>query len=186
MNGAQISAFFNKNKPLVLGTAAVGVTGLALLQRGKSTGGPGAPVAATVPGIPAAAVVPASAGGTYDSGSVDVYNALQPTLEAILQQGNRQTDASSGITAPPAAIASTLFSPTFSGNYVRFADGLVAEVQSDGSLYGMTAAEHKRAFASNGGDYKGLVNELETPRTGPVYSTVANLRNAAAADTRAS
>lgn len=125
----------------------------------------GATVGTTIAGtIPAAAVVPAGSTGSggYDSSSYDTYNALQPELAQILQaqQALATAGAGSGITAAPApvsspilntpapapaaakkSIAQTLFAPRGTGNYVKYGDGTLGEVEQDGSIYGIAYGE---------------------------------------------
>lgn len=179
MNPAQLSAFFAAHKTAVLGTAAAAVAGLALVQRKKAGGPAGATAGATVPGtIPAAAVIPAggTVGGGYDSSSYDLYNALQPEISQILQQQqNQQTGGTTGggVTAAPAPIASTLLNPSYSGNYVRFADGQIDEVENDGSLLWLNPSEAKKAF--KGGSWVGKVNQLTVKPPAAVYNTGRNL-----------
>jgi len=180
VNPAQLSAYFAAHKTAVLGTAAAAVAGLALIQRKKTAGAAGATTAgATVPGtIPAAAVVPAGGtiGGGYDSSSFDLYNAFQPEIDQILQlQQAQQTGgtAGGGINAAPAPVASTLLSPSYDGNYVRFADGQVDEVEGDGSLLWLNPSEAKKAFG--GGSWAGKVNQLTVKAPSSVYNTGKNL-----------
>lgn len=187
MNGAGLQALFAEHKTAVLGAAAAAVAGLALLQRKKAAaaGGAGATtVGATVPGtLPAAAVIPAggSIGGGYDSSSYDLYNALQPEISQILQQQQAQQTGGTtggGVTAAPAPIASTLFAPTYNGNYVHFTSGETAEVESDGSLYNLTQQEGAHALGKAG--WRGA-NQLDVaqPKTN-VFSASANLLRQAA------
>ena len=181
MNTAAIAAFFQNNKPAVLGTAAAGVAGLALLQRRKAGGdaGPGAPSA----GLPAAAVIPASGsiGGQYDSTALDLMNALSPQLEQIMQQTGR-----SGIDQVPGKVASSLFSPTFSGNYVRalnnggVAGSRMFEVQSDGSLLHLTQKQwddaiKKAGFAPNSKQAADLFTDLDAGWRGSWFDTSGNI-----------
>jgi len=171
VNPAQLSAYFAAHKTAVLGSAAAAVAGLALYQRRKGTSGAGGATTAgaTVPGtIPAAAVEPQSL-GAYDSTSFDLYNALQPEIEQILQTGT-----SSGGAAAPSPVASSLLSPSYDGNYVRFADGQIDEVESDGSLLWLNPSEGKKAFGPTG-NWKGKVNQLTVKAPANVYNTGKNL-----------
>lgn len=85
------AALFAAHKTAILGTAAAGVVGLALLNKRKAAaGGRSATPGATIPGtIPAAAVT--ASGGAYDSTSYDLYNALQPELEQLRQTVGHST-----------------------------------------------------------------------------------------------
>lgn len=142
MNPEQLSALFAQHRPVVLGAGAAAVAGLALWQKKKKatgTAATGAVTGATVPTgtIPAAGVVSSSGvqGAYPNTAATDVYNALEPTLAQILSQQSAQTSASSSNAAAPAPVASTLFAPTWSGNYMREANGDPVEVESDGSVF---------------------------------------------------
>jgi hypothetical protein len=140
VNLAQLQAFFATHKVAVLGTAAAGAVLLGLRTRKKAaTGG-----AAVTPGT-AAGVVPANGlqgvGSTYDSSAYDVYSALQSELSPFLQQQAAQTGASSGAAAAVKPIASTLFKPNLTGQYVVYKNGAYGEIEQDGSVYGISAPE---------------------------------------------
>lgn len=177
----QLAALFAQHKTAFMAAGAAGVVGLALLQKKKGTAAKAPAAASSIPGtIPAAAVVPAT-GSTYDSTSFDTYNALQPELERILQQQAASTSNSGGITSAPAPIASTLFSPTYSGNYLRYSDGWVGEAETDGSQLWFTPSEWQTAIAKNGGA-EPKYDQLTVPVTpGVPYSVQGNLASAAAA-----
>ena len=174
MNADQLQAYVAGHKPVVLGAAAAAVTGLALLQRRKKAGAaaPSSPAARPTSSqpagtIPAAAVVPSqSYGSTYDSSAYDVYNALSGQLEQL-----RQTSGT-GTTAAPTPVASTLFAPSGSGRFVRYADGGVFEVESDGSLFGLTPNQNEQATRAAG---PGLSWEQLQGTMPMKYSTAANL-----------
>lgn len=138
MNPEQLSALFTQHRTAVLGGAAVLVVGLGLYSRkvkapaaaGATTGG------ATVPGtIPAAAVAPT---GGYDSTATDVYQALSDQIGALEQQ---QQTTGTAVTAPSKPISSTLFAPTGTGQYVVYKNGAYGEIESDGSVYGLSTPE---------------------------------------------
>lgn len=180
MNPDKLRALFEQHKTAILGTAAAAVAGLALVQRRRTTAGAGAAgptaVGATVPGTMPAAAVVGSSGGGYDSTSFDLYNALQPEISQILQQQQSQQTGGApggGVSEAPAPIASTLFAPTYNGNYVHFLSGETAEVESDGSLLNLTQSEGARALGKGGWR---AANQLEVaqPKTG-VFSTAGNL-----------
>ena len=181
MNPGQLSALFAAHKTAILGGGAAAVAGLALYQRKKGGAGAGAStVGARVPGtIPAAAVVPAGGSvgaGGYDSSSFDTYNALQPEIDQILQRQEAQQTggtAGGGVTAAPAPVASTLLSPSSSNNYVRFADGQIDQVESDGSLYWLSPTESAKAFGKGG--WKGKVNQLNVKPPTNVFSAGKNI-----------
>jgi hypothetical protein len=171
VNPAQLSAYFAAHKTAILGGAAAGVAVLGLRARKKAA----APATSQPAGtLPAAAVVPAnglqSVGSTYDSSAYDVYSALQSELTPFLQGQAAQTSASSGISSVP-AVASTLFGPTGSGHLVRYPNGSIAEVESDGTLYGLNPDEWNN-LRNAGQTYTSL------PDTGPVnmFSAAGNLQ----------
>lgn len=179
MNAGQLSAWFEQNKTVALGVAAAGVAGLALLQRRKSSGGAatGATAGASVPGTsPAAGVVPTggSLGGTYDSSTSDLYNALQPQLEQILQ-----TTGHSGINDAPAPIASSLLAPTYNGNYVWARENATGsgpgafEVESDGSLLHLNTDQWGQAAQKAGSDR--AFTMLDSGWNGNWYDSSQNL-----------
>jgi hypothetical protein len=173
VNPGALSAFFVQHKVAVLGAGAAGAVLLGLRSRKKAAGPATSQPAGT---LPAAAVVPANGlqgvGSTYDSSAYDVYSALQQELGPFLQQQAAQTGSSSGIsTVPP--IASTLFAPTGSGNYVAYKNGTIAEIESDGSQLGLIDDEWRR-LAAGGATYKSLGTDLTS---GQYFETATNLAN---------
>jgi hypothetical protein len=177
----QLAAVFAAHKTAILGAAAAGVAGLALLHRKKgATAGTAAGTAAGT--IPAAAVVPSQAtGSTYDSSAYDVYSALQSELGPMLQA--RQ---GSGITTAPAPVASSLFAPTGSGQYVAYkgtgaGGNSINEVETDGSLYHLGLPEWQSIIAANGGKEPTVATFSGTAPTDFGYT--ANLKSKIAAGT---
>jgi hypothetical protein len=145
VNPAALPALFAQHKMAVLGAGAAGAVLLGLRARRKSTTGAGGAVTSRPAGtLPAAAVVPANglqANGP-DNTAVQVYDALQSELAPFLQQQAAQTDASSaGVAAAVAPVASTLFAPNLTGKYVRYNQGTIGEIESDGSIYGISGPE---------------------------------------------
>jgi hypothetical protein len=179
VNTAQLQAFVAAHKVGVLGTAAAGAVLLGLRTRRKATAG-GAATSQPAGTLPAAAVVPANGlqgvGSTYDSSAYDVYSALQSELTPFLQGQAAQTDASStGIAAAVLPVASTLFAPTYSGNYVKDAKtGLIGEVETDGSVFGFTPAQWSTAAGKGGGTSLNTIGHI-----GQAYSTEGNLARVA-------
>jgi hypothetical protein len=170
----QLAALFAQHKTVILGTAAAGVAGLALLQRRKGAAAPagGPSVAGT---IPAAAVVPAQpTGGGYDSSAYDVYSALQSELGPVLQQQAKAT-GTGGVTTAPKPIASTLFGANRTGTYVwqqgADAPAGVFEVESDGSLYHLSAND----WGSINPDGHVAATKLGPDIGTPFYSLEGNL-----------
>lgn len=174
----QLAAFL-QNKPALFGVAAAGAVGLGLWTKKKKAAATSPAGSATIPGtLPAAAVVQPSVSGGYDSTAFDVYNAFQPEIDALRQESQRQT-AGGGVTTAPTPVASTLLAPTYNGKYVQLPNGMVDEVESDGSLFWLTPSEHQQAFKSSGGNWatSGLVDVLPSnlPDGTVTYSTARNL-----------
>lgn len=166
----QTAALFATHKGAIFAAAAVAAVGLGLYtkKKGATSTTTSAGTTSTIPGtIPAAAVVAPTTGGVYDSSSFDAYNALQPELEQILQtQG-------SAINTAPTPVASTLFAPTYNGQYVAWANGETDEVESDGSLLHLTPDQYNQAGAVAGGAIP--VQHLQQTSPGSIYSTGGNL-----------
>lgn len=76
------AALFAAHKTAVLGAAAAGVAGLALLKRKSAST---ATAGAATPGTAAGGSVPADGFMGPDSSAYDVYNALMPELDALRQ-----------------------------------------------------------------------------------------------------
>lgn len=179
MDTKQIAAWFKANKVEVLGVGAAGVAGLALLQRKKAgpAGAGGVTAGAVAPGtIPAGSVVPASA---YDSTSYDLYNALQDEIgtlarqnEAAGQTGAGGSGASAAVTPP---IASTLYAPSGSGQYVAYSDGIY-ELEGDGSLLHLGGSQWKQIIAANGGKAPAYAGAF-SGKAPTSYMTNTNLQN---------
>lgn len=166
MNPAQLSAYFAAHKTAILGGAAAAVAGLALYRKHAAAAGTPTTGGVTLAGTtPAAAIVGAQG---PDSSSYDLYNAMQPELEQLLQTGA----SSGGVTAPP-PVASGLFAPSGSGKLVSYSNGLY-EMESDGSLYHLAPSEWAKIVADNGGK-KPAASALSGPAPGSSYSGQGNL-----------
>jgi hypothetical protein len=183
VNAEQLQAYVAGHKPVVLGVAAAGVVGLALLKRKKGTpAGAGAAASSSTKQpagtIPAAAVLPSqSFGSTYDSSAYDVCNALSGQLEQL-----RQTTGAGGITAAPAPVASTLFAPSHTGNYVSYDNGSVFEVEGDGSQFNLVADQWQPLQAAGATAVRtGLAENPNRATDGDYYGTTGNLRRQVAA-----
>jgi hypothetical protein len=103
VNPAQLQAYLQQHKQVVLGVGAAGVVGVALLRRKKAGGDVAAAPATTRPAgtIPAAAVVPAQGYAAPDSSAYDVYNALTGQLEQMRQTiGGATTTAPEPVSSP--------------------------------------------------------------------------------------
>jgi hypothetical protein len=180
VNLAQLQTYLQNNKPVVLGVGAAGVAGLALLQRKKKSSAAAAPSTRPAGTIPAAAVVPSQqTASTYDSSAYDVYSALTGQLGALSEQV-RQTSGSS-VTSAPAPLASSLFAPNMTGQYVGYrGDGSagsngIYEVETDGSLYHLDMPEWQKIIASSGG--KEPATTTYTGRAPVEYAASTNLAN---------
>lgn len=173
MNPAQLSAFFAAHKVAILGGGAAAIAALGLHQRKKNAAA-STTAGATIPGtIPAAAVVggTGSSAATYDSTAFDIYDSLEQQISDVAsrQQTSSPTTASS---ATPGPIASTLFAPTGQGPLVHFGNGTIAEVESDGSLYGESLAEWQaQGSPTNYTSMPGL------PAGATLYTRATNLQN---------
>jgi hypothetical protein len=77
------AALFAAHKGAVLGVAAAGVAGLALMKRKSSGSAPAAAAAGAGATLPASVAADGFMGP--DSSAYDVYNALQPELDALRQ-----------------------------------------------------------------------------------------------------
>lgn len=149
MNPAQqLQQLFEQHKPAVLGVAAAGVAGAALLHRRKAgeAATPRTSSGTLANPNPAAAVVPGNGGG-YDSSAYDVYNALQSQLGPLLDQARQSTGGApgGGINTAPAPVASPLFKPGF---YRSPADGAIYQVDAAGKRDWLTPAEWKSLGAA--------------------------------------
>jgi hypothetical protein len=175
MNPQKFEAFFAQHKAAVLGVAAAGVAGLALIQRKKNAGSGGGSIEGT---IPAAAVVqgstPGTGGGSYDSTAYDVYSAIQPQLEALMQTQGK------GVAAAPKPIASSIFAPSNTGKVLSYGDGRAYELEKDGSLFGLTTQQLHQLQATN---KKLVVTKVAGSATRPTgtgfFNTKTNVARAA-------
>lgn len=149
MNPDQLRALFQQNKKALFAVAAVGVGGFALYKRHTAGATAGSATSST---SSSAGVVPSyssggqtttmgGASGIYDSTSTDLASFLSPQLGAMQSQLNALTAAPSSSSTPtPVAgpIASSLLAPKGTGTYVINGNGTIGEVESDGSIFGMT------------------------------------------------
>lgn len=149
MSAAQLEAWLTQNKTTLIAVGAAGAVGLGLYKRKKSGDAgtdPAGKAAAAAPQYSAGGQVAAATGAAaYDSTSSDLFAALSPQLDAIGAQLGQLNNAQATPPTPvPASIASSLYNPTKApgtGSYVRYQDGTIAEIEDDGSLYGISAAE---------------------------------------------
>lgn len=149
---------FTQHKTVILGGAAAGVVGLALLTRRRA----GGDVAAALP-----ADQGYSAGGqvaAYDSTANDLYGALSPQLSSIANDLHALGEKKAATPTPPrppipvpaAPIASRITAPTRSGRYLvqgrRDDKGARAvwEQQTDGSLYHLNGSEWDQILRTKG------------------------------------
>lgn len=149
MDLGALSQQFEANKGPILATAAAGVVGFALYSRRKAGGNTAAPAQA------APTTAGASSGGqtagmrganAYDSSASDVYGLIQPQMESL---GKQVGDLNNKLNAVPVStpakatgpLAAQLYAPQGTGNYVRLPNGVGAEVESDGSLFGITSEQ---------------------------------------------
>lgn len=181
MNLGQLSGWLQANKTEAVMVGGAAVAGLALYSRKKKGAAAPAAAAGAVPGtIPAAAVVPA---GAADSSSFDAYNALQDEIGTLARQNEaaRQTGAGgSGVgSAVKAPLASSLFAPNMTGQYVGYkgtgaGGNSINEVESDGSLYHLSMPEWLSIIQANGGKTPTTVDFTGTAPSD--YTGTANLQ----------
>jgi hypothetical protein len=175
VNPGQLSAWFAQNQKAVLGVGAAAVVGVGVMRaRKKSAGAAAGGAGATPTAGTAFATGPAIAGTQtpYDSSVVDGYNDLQSQIYGLSDKLNAP------MPVPAAPIASTLFSPQGTGQYVHFGN-LGGEVESDGSVFGITQDQWQQILAKD----PAANGKITTLSTGPTnwWSTEKNVNAAAAA-----
>jgi hypothetical protein len=145
VNFADLQATLEQNKGPIFAAAAVGVGAFALYKRSKAqtagaTAGPGGGTLTSTgysAGAQTGTLAGYAPGAAYDSTSADLAGYLGPQLDAIGSQlAKMQSNPSPTPVAAP--IASKLFAPSDSGNFVLYPSGTVGQVQSDGSVYGLS------------------------------------------------
>jgi hypothetical protein len=184
VNLDQLGASFAQNRTAILGTAAAGVVGFALYKRKQAGGATAAPASAAAPVYSAGGQTAGMYGANaYDSSASDVYGLVQPQLESL---GSQLSDLNTKLgsvpvsQAPASPVASRLANPLYNGNYIRNAGGGFAEIESDGSLLGLTAQQWANAYKVAG--QSGVnVQQLSAPNFGPsITYTEQNILNNAA------
>lgn len=187
--GAGRGGFVGKHRDQILVGSSVLLVVLAWLSLRKTSGS-----ATAASGAGYLSPTSAAQAGLGSAGAVGGYNAeAQQGLQTLLANQSGQlsnleaavanlTGAGSSLpTATPAALssplASTLYNPVGTGNYVRQTDGLIAEVESDGSLFGLTGNQFASVVQSNGGTVPSVTQLGKLPN---VYSLQSNLDAAAA------
>lgn len=180
MDTAAASAWFAAHKTEALGVGAVAVAGLALLKRKRSgtASTSGVTAGAVAPGtIPAASVV----GATADSSAFDAYNALQDEIGTLARNSDaaRNTGATgSGVGAAVGGpVASTLLAPTGNGQLVRYGTA-IGEVESDGSVYGLTLPEYQALGAPSNWVQLGATNASAPSMSTRASNLAAKIRGA--------
>lgn len=173
MNPQQL---FATHKVAILGGGAAIIAALGLYQRKKNAAASTTTTTAgaTIPGtIPAAAVVggTGSSTATYDSTAFDIYDALQQQISDLASQ-QQTSSPSSGASATPGPIASSLFAPTGQGPLVRYGTGIY-EVEADNSLYKESLPEWQAAGAPS--NYVQLGTALPAGVT--AYTGAGNLQS---------
>lgn len=160
---------------IIVVCSVVGV-GLALMTfRGKGSGSSTAAAGSTTAlGSPASAVLSGGQVAGFDQNAVYGLQTMLANQAGLLQNLEASLTTAPATPTAQAPLAASLLHPSYNGNYVRFQDGAVDEVESDGSLYWLTASEHQQAFGDGG--YSGHVDQLtvNSPTSG-VYSTGGNL-----------
>jgi hypothetical protein len=183
VNAGQLAKTFQQHRVPILGVAAAGAVGLGLLHRRQAGGDTSAaqrPAAATSAGGGYSAGSQAAlttGGGVYDSTANDLYSAFQPQLEHIIRNTTPTTPTPPVPVPAQAKIASTLLGPSGSGKYVRDPRGMVAEVQSDGSLLALTNKQWTALNKQLGGRVEMTTLRAQLGSAGlGVHDTERNLR----------
>jgi len=139
VNAGQLPAWFEANKKPVLGVAAAGVAGLALMRARKRTAG------ATAGGLSSPAVDTALATGPaiagtvpYDSSAIDGYNDLQNQIYKLTDQQQQQ----SPVPVPE-------YKPGF---YQNLGSGRIYQLDASGNADWLSPSE----FKSLGGNAKNV------------------------------
>lgn len=162
-----LPVLFAAHKTAVLGAAAAGVAGVALLQKRKKTTTGTAAAASPAGTIPAAAVVPSSGvqGAFPDTSATDVYNQLEGQLERLQANGSQAVPV-------PTPVASSLYAPSSDSNtFVRYGpNGMVTQVEADGSQLGLTY-DQWQSLAANGAQAPNIGGPAPTN----VFTTLGNL-----------
>lgn len=175
MNLADLTSKLEANKKPLAIAGAAGVAGLALMKRRQAGGDVGTATATgTTSAVrPGSSLAAPNGQVVYSSTGSDVYNAVQPQLSTIGTALNQLlADKSAPDATDTIPIATTIFSPNATGNYVRQDNGLIAEVQSDGSLFGLTGSQWASIMNQSGG--KASANDIGSFNA-PTYSTAANV-----------
>lgn len=144
MNTAQLQAWFTANQKPILGVAAAGAVVLGVRRSRKKAAAAGGASSSGVPAGTAFATGPAIAGTTtpYDNSYVDGINSLQQQIYGITDK------LAAPVPVPAAPAASKMFAPDPSNkNWILLPNGVNAQVQQDGSLFGATAQQF---FAAGG------------------------------------
>jgi hypothetical protein len=165
-----LPVLFATHKGAFLAAGAAGVAGLAMLQRKKSSTTGTSSTSTPAGTIPGAGVI-SSAGvqSAYpDTSSTAAYNQLEGQLERL--------QASQAVPVPT-PIASSLFAPNLTGRYVRGQDGSIAEIETDGSLYGLTGGDWASIEKSSGGLGSTPLTQLSTALPS-FYNVQTNLATA--------
>jgi hypothetical protein len=143
VNGAQVSAWFAQNKPVVLGVGAAGVVAAGLVARKRS----GGDVSSSTPagGYSAGGQTAGGTGGVYDSTSTDLYGAMSGELSGIAQSlAQMQANPPTPLPAPPKPTSGLK-----AGFYRKGAESNVYQVNANGTIDWLTQKEF-RAIAPKG------------------------------------
>lgn len=176
----------HRDEILVISSVALVLLGwLTLRKSGGSTAAATAP-ATTYAGTTAAAQSGLGAAGIVAGSDANAINGFQTYLanqsDQLAQLQSSVTDLVSAKTPANTQkpLAGSLFSPNYSGQYVQYQGGGIAEVESDGSLFGLTASQWDGALQRRtaGGPFSFDVLGGKSPQQ---YSTAANIATAAPA-----
>lgn len=126
----------------ILILATVVMVGISYLTLRKMSGASSSTATGTAPGL-VSSTNPTGAVAGYDQATMQGFQQMLQNQSDALGQLEATLTPSAGVTpsTPSPFRASTLFGPAMTGNYVRYANGLIAEVESDGSQLNLNPSE---------------------------------------------
>lgn len=180
----------------ILVASSVVLVVLAYLTLRRSSGGAAAGSMTVGAGAPGMVTAPSGTGqlAGYDASMSDAMAGFQTMLQNQADQlqtinGQLTRNPAAGTPAPaptpakpapaPAHVtpkAMSLFGPAFTGHYLRYYDGTIAEVESDGSLLHLNRSEWAQVKAKLG--KRGSVDTLGTHTLPTMYTVQQNINRA--------
>lgn len=147
----------HRDQILVISSVVLVLLGYLTLRRSGGSGG-SAPVPVGTSGSAMQAAYLANGGGVagFDQSAIQGLQTMLANQadQLVGLQNGVSTLAAGGYTATPGPLASKpiaagLFAPIGTGNYVHLGNGIGAEVESDGSLFGITSEQWQRIISSD-------------------------------------